>query len=360
MKKLLCAVLAGAFLTMSQIPAQPAQAAPTIDKTHKIELGGLYELVFDPADNRLYVTATGGRGSEVAKLIVLDADTLEQVGEIDVTESPVYGLGINTKTKTLYGTNTRKGIVAAIDIATGKMTKIQLEGRDRAHVRDVVVDEEANKIYISVVGGRSRDPKVVPPPSQVWVIDGATNKLERAIDIDKQVLTGIAVDTAGKRVFGTGLKSNEVFAVDLASGKVLGTWPSGGEAPVNIEYDAKHNRLFVANQGSGNVVVLDAQSGEQKGDIASGEGALDVIYNPLNDRLYVTNRKGGTTSVIDGTSFEIVANLETGTLPQTAVLDSKTGRVFVTNKARGRPRNAPADTPVPVDPNGDTVVIINP
>lgn len=362
MRHLLRAGLAGAaLLALPAIALSTAHAAPTIEQTRKIDGGGLYELVYNPADKRLYVTATGGRGAKEAKIVELDAATLKPVGAIDVSAAPLFGLGIDTRTQTLYGTATRQGAVSAIDLATGKVTSIKADGSEKAHVRDIAVDEAADKVYVSIVGGRGRPgDTAAPPPSQVWVIDGATKRVERVIDVDTKGLTGLALDAAGHRLFGTGLMANEVVAIDLTSGAVAQRWPTGGEGPINLDYDAKGNRLFVANERSGDLSVLDAATGALKAKVPTGEGALDVTYSPAKDVVYVANRKAGTTSVVDGKSLTVVADLKTGTLPQTVVVDAASGRAFVTNKAKGLDRNAPPDTPEPVDPTGDTVTVIHP
>ena len=66
------------------------------------------------------------------------------------------------------------------------------------------------------------------------------------------------------------------------------------------------------------------------------------------------------TVVVNGADYSVLANLATGTFPQTIAIDGETNTVYVTNKARGLPRDAPAGTPVPIDPTGDTVTIIRP
>ena len=68
----------------------------------------------------------------------------------------------------------------------------------------------------------------------------------------------------------------------------------------------------------------------------------------------------GTVTVVNGADYAVLANLQTGTYPQTIAVDPQSHAVYVTNKARGLPRNAPAGTPVPVDPAGDTVTLIRP
>ena len=199
-------------------------------------------------------------------------------------------------------------------------------------------------------------PKMLPP-SAVWVVEN--NTVTRVIDVDAVFLTGIQLDPAGGRIFGTAMGADEIVVIDLESGAVTGRFASGAERPTNLVYDADGGRLFIANQG-GSLTVLNAETGELLAAVPTGEGALSVARNPGNHQVYVTNRQAGTVTVIDDRTYDVIANLETGTHPQSIAIDTETGRVYVTNKARGLPRDAPAGTPAPVDPDGDTLTVIVP
>lgn len=353
LRTLIGASAAAAALAFAAAPSQ----AQTIEKSVKVAPGGLYEIVFNPADSTLLVAAVGPRGETNAVVARLNAD-LTPGAPIAVGENAVYGLGFNSRTQTLYGTVTRSGALSAIDVRSGRVIAQITDGDDdSAHVREVVVDEQNNKAYVTVVGGEAGD---ASRPNQVWVVDGATNKIERKIDAGVGGLTGAALDVAGGRLFVTGMSSNDVGVIDLASGQSAARWPTQSERPTNVAFDARGGRLFVASQGSGDLTVLNAADGAVVKKVPTGEGALSVAYDAGNDRIYVANRQAGTVTVVNGADYAVLANLQTGTFPQTIAIDPQTHAVYVTNKARGLPRNAPAGTPVPVDPAGDTVTLIRP
>lgn len=339
------------------LAASSAMAEPTVERSVKVAPGGLYEIVFNPADNDLYVAAVGPRGSTVAAIARIDGATLEAEGSIDVASDPFYGLSLNSRTQMLYGTSTRSGSVGVVNLATGEVTHITDGDDDSAHVREAIVDEARNKVYVTVVGGGIDD---VGRPNLVWVIDGATQTIERKITVPIGGLTGAVLDGEANRLYVTGMTSNDVVAIDLSNDEVVGRFPTGSERPTNVAHDAAGGRLFVASQGTGDLTVLNAADGEVLGKVATGEGALSVAFNPAVNQVYVANRGAGTVTVVDATSYAVLANLETGTFPQTIAIDRATNAVYVTNKARGLPRDAPAGTPVPVDPTGDTVTIIRP
>lgn len=334
--------------------AAAAQAEPRVERSVPVA-PGVYEVVFNPANDDVYVAAVGPRGQNQARVIQFDGATLERVGEIDVSSSPLYGLGIDTRTQTIFGTDTRGGYVSSIDLATGAVTTFGLG--ERAHVREVITDEASGRAYVSVVGGNPRQEN--PPPSAVWVLEN--NALARVIELDNVAqLMGIQLDADARRLFGTAMGSGEIVVIDLESGAIAQRFAAGGEQPINLVYDAAGGRLFVANQGSGSLTVLNAETGELLAAVPTGEGALSVAYNPGNHQVYVANRRAGAVTVVDARTYEVIANLETGTFPQTIAIDPETDRVYVTNKARGLPRGAPAGTPVPEDPSGDTLTVIVP
>ncbi|PZU72233.1 MAG: hypothetical protein DI531_13540 [Brevundimonas sp.] len=347
---------AGAAVAALALAAAPSQAQ-TVEKSVKVAPGGLYEIVFNPADSTLLVAAVGPRGENSAAVARLNADLTPGV-PITLGENGVYGLGFNNRTQTLYGTATRTGALVAIDVRGGRVAAQITDGdNDSAHVREVVVDEARNKAYVTIVGGDAGDSS---RPNQVWVVDGATNALERKIDATVGGLTGAALDATGNRLFVTGMSSGDVGVIDLATGQTAARWPTQSDRPTNVAYDARGGRLFVASQGSGDLTVMNAADGSVIKKVPTGEGALSVAYDAGKDRIYVANRQAGTVTVVNGADYAVLANLQTGTYPQTIAVDPQSHAVYVTNKARGLPRNAPAGTPVPVDPAGDTVTLIRP
>ena len=324
--------------------ASAAHAEPTVVKTAPAGTN-VYELAVAP-DGPVYVATAGERGKHNSKILVLDPETLETVRTIDMSEVPAFGITLNAATDTLYTTGTRLGAVAAVDAKAGKLIKPIATG-DKAHLREVAVDEATDTIYATVVG-RKED------KSAIWVIDGATNTLKRTFDDIAPGATGLALDPANHRLFTTLLYSNEVIALDTETGAVAARYASGGEFPTNVAHDADRGRLYVANQKSGTMTVLDAETGKLLDTVKTGDGALGVNFD--DSHIYVANRGAGTVSVIDAETLKVLASLETGSAPNTVAVDRKSGRVYVTNKTTPRPRDAP-----PVDdPNGDTVSLIRP
>lgn len=306
---------------------------------HSAKVGkGIYELVYSEKGNAVYVTSVGTKA-----IYKLDPATLAITDSISVADAPAFGIGLNDKTQTLYTTNTRTNSVSAIDLKTKKILNTIVAPGGKAHPREVIIDEDANKIYISDVGGGSK----------IWVVDGKTNTLERIIENTGKTTTGLALDKKAQKLYITNMGSDQIGVVDIKLNKLVDSIPTGGEGSTNLAFDIKNNRLFVANQKSAGVTVIDLTSRKVIKTIKTGNGALGITFDPEKNRAYVANRLAGTVTVIDTKTFNVLADLKTGTHPNTVAIDTKTGNAFVTNKAQNK-----RDDPAFVDNNGDTVSLI--
>lgn len=321
--------------------------AQTLVKTEKISINSnIYQPVFNPKDGFVYVSGAREQGN-TGKIYKIDPASLATADSIDVPESAPMGLGLSVNTQTLYATNSRTGIVSAIDLATGKQTHITADAEGRAP-REIRVDESRDLVYASSVRGGG-----------LWVIDARTNKFLKFYGDLGGAITGHDIDEKNNIIYATAMRDNEIVVVDGATGKVLRKFPAHGERPTNVHYDAKGNRLFVANQTSENITVLNAENGALIKAIPTGAGALGVNYDPQRDRIYVANRHGRTVNVIDGTKLEVLKTFEIGALPNTIAINHETGDVYVTNKQAVRERGENAPEPVAA-PNADSISLINP
>lgn len=327
-------------------------AAPSVGKNLKIG-AGLYEVAVSESTNTVYVASTG---ADNTKIFILDGDTLEQKGTIDVGENAAFGIALNDKTQTLYTSNTRAGNVGVIDLKTKKVVKVlKPEGFTNGHVFRVLVDEDSNMVYVTAPAS----------PSQIWIIDGSKNEIVHVIPDAGATTTGVALNPAAKLLYAVSRGSNEILVFKLGTYELVKKIPSGGKASTHAAFDAKTNRLFVTNQEPGDITAIDVESGKLLGSAKTGETALGIQFNPSNNMIYVANRGSSTVSVIDAKNLEVVAQLQAGSMPNTVAFNRKTNVVYVTNKARrapsGKGKDKAAAPAAPfVDELGDTVTLIKP
>lgn len=322
-------------------------APPALVKTAPVGKG-IYELALNEQNGELYVasTATVERGGEGPKIFVLDAKTLTVKKKIDVAAAPAFGLGINNKTQKLYTTNSRTGGVSVIDLKSGTVVgDIQDPNNAKSHVFRLLVDEDSNTLYVSVPHRQS----------DVWIIDGNTNKLSHVVKGVGATATGLALDKAAGKLYVSLGQSDEIAVIDLKTRSVTGKFASGSKGPRHLHFDPHSKLLFVSHLAGGNVTVLNTAKGfELVKTITTGAGSLGVGYDPVSKNLIVANRMAGTVSVINTTNYEVLGNVKTGTHPNSVVVDTKNGWAYITNKAKSN-RNGPPIN----DPEGDTVSIVS-
>ena len=117
----------------------------------------------------------------------------------------------------------------------------------------------------------------------------------------------IAYDSANDRMYATNFGSSTASAIDTTSNTVIDTDPSTleidpiavGSLPTDIAYDPINQDIYVTNQGSGSVSVIDTTTNTEIETITVGDTPIGIDYDPINHRMYVTNSMDGTVSVIN-------------------------------------------------------------
>lgn len=108
----------------------------------------------------------------------------------------------------------------------------------------------------------------------------------------------------------------------------------GAVTASGVDVDPATGHVFVASQGSDDVIGLDAE-GKVLFDTPVGAGTLNVRFDATSGRLYVSNRVSDTITVLDAASGEVLANLDGGSFPNHLSL-APDGTAFAVNKARGK------------------------
>ncbi len=142
------------------------------------------------------------------------------------------------------------------------------------------------------------------------------------------------LDQETGKLYTTSLRTSEVAIVDLAEGNVdkIFAVPNADRAS-GVAFDSANKRILIANQGTGNLLIVDPEAGQVVHDVFVGAGALNVAYEPASKLAFVSCRGAGTVAVVDGNG-ELVANLDGGSFPNHLQEDGK-GNIFAVNKSRG-------------------------
>lgn len=305
---------------------------------------GLYQSAYSAKSGALFVTAAVGRPPvKASQLVKIDAKTLQTLASVTPAQADdkggvyaVYGVAVDDAHGTVWVTNTRQGTVAVYRQSDLSLVK-QFAAGVVGHPRDVVVDSQHNRAYVSAPGS-----------SALTVFD--TAKLEPAGSIaiaskqrGKDFSTmSLAFDATHGKLYTVSLSTGEAAVIDTATGAVDQVMPLPLSSATGVAVDGSHGVLFVASPAADGVVIADLATGKVLHRVATGAGALGVTFDPVSGLAYVVNRGAGTVTALN-INGQIIANLDAGTYPNHVSVDGR-GDAFVINKTRGEN-----------DPTGDRV-----
>lgn len=313
----------------------------TIDR---IDIGnGQYQTAVNPETGKVFAARAVGRPPILESgLIRLDGETLKVEQEIkpaavnkdDETKGVygVYGIGLDNDLGYVWVTNTRQNTIAVYKQSDLSLVK-QFEAGEVAHSRDVVVDPETNKAYVSSAARGDAGTSVIE------VFDGNTLEKVETIQVkndknDFGVTMSLAFDEKTGELFTTSFVNPTAAKIDVRNGNKITFYDLGDNAATasGVGWDSKNRNLYIANQGTNNVVVVDVDKNEVIADIPTGAGALNAVYDPVNELVYVANRGGGTATVIDANTLKVTANLPAG-VNANHISVGPDGSAYLVNKA---------------------------
>ncbi len=342
---------AAEVVTLKVSPQVPVSGAENFEIKDAKVTRGLYQVIYSPASDAVYVTSAVGRPPvRESALVRIDPETLEIEAQATPPEAPMparaappaggqdandtrpalfatYGVAVDDENGHVWVTNTRQDTVAVYKQDDLSLVK-QFEPGAVNHARDVVVDEGRDRVYASsTMTGNIEvfDSKTLEKLDPI-VIESA----ERGEDFSVMALD---VDPESGTLVTVSMTTDELAVVDLGSGEVKVHPLPGAVRASGVAYDPKEDLAFVASQETDNLLIVKAATGEVLHDVDTGAGALNVTFEPVSRLAFVANRGAGTITAV-GTDGKVVANIDAGTYPNQLRADGK-GNVWAVNKSRG-------------------------
>ena len=289
---------------------------------------GLYQSAVNDKTGHVFVTSA--QGTNKSTIYKLDAKTLDVVAKNDALEKDgekfyaAFGVGLDNNKGLVWVTNTQQNTVSVYKQDDLSHVKTFPKG-SVAHSRDVVVDEQTSLAYVSAASG-----------DEVVVFDANKNEPVRRIKLPGfERVMSLEFNQETGELFATSLNAPKAAKIDVRNNDQVTIYDlpkDQVESASGIAYDPVSKNIFVASQGSGNVVVVNTESKKVVASIPTGAGSLNAHYNKADKRVYVTNRGGGTITVIDPATNKVVANLPAGTNPN-HVSVAGDGTIIAVNKA---------------------------
>lgn len=302
-----------AFLLTPQDPvATPSARTPdaplAVLRTFPVGGEGGWDYVsIDSEARRLYVP----RSSHV---LVLDADTGKQVGEIADTPG-VHGVAVVAELGLGFTSNGRADTCTVFELKTGKRLQTIATGKNP----DALAYEPVTKcVYIG--NGRSDDVSVISAEKLEVVATIPVGGKPEAIVVDGQGAVFVNIEDR-----------SEIVHIDARKNEVerhLALAP--GEEPTGLAIDVAHHTLFAAC-GNARLVVVDATTGKVLASPAIGGRTDGAAFDETTGHAFTANGDG-TISVIATRGeppFTVVQTLTTAPGARTLVLDGKTRRLYL-------------------------------
>ncbi len=202
-----------------------------------------------------------------------------------------------------------------------------------------------------------------PPPGLVYVsdedggavlaIDPAAAAVVARIPVGKRP-RGMKLSRDGKRLYvalsgsprtGPGIdeanlplpdrSSDGVGVVDLAARKLVTTLPSGQD-PEAFDLSPDGKTLYVSNEETAEMTVLDVSSGAIRGRVTVGKEPEGVAVRPDGKVVFVTSEQDGVVTAVDTATLTVITSVPTGPRPRSVVFAKDGLTAFVTDEMGAR------------------------
>jgi YVTN family beta-propeller protein len=130
--------------------------------------------------------------------------------------------------------------------------------------------------------------------------------------------------------------SSNLTAFDKKAYQVTGVIPVGRE-PVGMALDQRSRRLYVANSGDNEILIVDILVDQvtNKIRLTSGDRPLELALTPDGGTLLSLNSGSNTVSFIDPFSLLELNRVNVGNSPRSILIDPAGRRAYVFNTASG-------------------------
>ena len=145
---------------------------------------------------------------------------------------------------------------------------------------------------------------------------------------------GVGYDSANNLIYVTNDVSSTVSVINPSNESsfksiTIGTYPYG------VGYDSANNLIYVTNAGPGTVSVINPANESAFKNITVGSKPYEVGYDSANNLIYVANAGSGTVSVINPSNESSFKSITIGTYPYGVGYDSANNLIYVTNEGSG-------------------------
>jgi DNA-binding beta-propeller fold protein YncE len=318
MKKryLVLVVMLAVFVAQAQCQVTaPIKLVQTFELPAEVK-GNFDHFGIDLNGGRLFATPEGYHA-----VVVFDLKTGKLVHKIDGISKPhavLYREDLNR----IYVTDGDAGDLKIFDGTTYKLvsTVKLLEDAD-----SIGYDPATKYLYIDNGGG-----DVHQTYSMLSVVDTTASQKLADLKIDGETLEAMALEKSTPKMYVNNRAKNQVSVVDREKRELVASWPvTLCKNNVAMALDEGNHRLFVACR-TGQIAVLDTQTGKEVTSFAITKGVDDITYDAAGKRVYAAC--DGAVDIFEQSSpdgYKSLGNISTGPMGRTARLVPELRRYFV-------------------------------
>ena len=253
-------------------------------------------------------------------ITVIDLDTLEATGNIDIQAKSPRGIGVTEDGKYLITANKDDDNISVIDRASGQLVKHIKVGKNpefvRVHKGLVFVSTEP-----SSKGGPPPKPGEVAKedddddekiPARIAVVDLKKGKKIREI-VGGPETEGIEFSKDGKKLIITNEADNTITVHNLATGKLIKSISTKayGDRPRGIKV-SPDGTYYVSTLEYGNKFIVLDKNFKVTRTVETGQAPYGISFDRSGDRIYVASSKEKAMQVYDTKTFEKIKDIPTG------------------------------------------------
>ncbi len=278
--------------------------------------GNFDHFAIDLKGQRLFATPEGYKS-----VLVFDVKTGQLIHTIRGIEKP-HAVLYREDVGRLYVTDGEAGDLKIFDSTTYKLLSSVklLEDAD-----SIGYDPATKYLYIDNGGG-----DVHETFSMLSVVDTTAGKKLADIKIDGDTLEAMALEKSSPKMYVNNRAKNQVDVVDREKREVVASWPvTKCKTNVAMALDEANHRLFIGCR-SGQISVLDTETGKEVAALPITKGVDDIVYDPASKRIYASC--DGDADVYEQSSadnYKLLGKVATAPMGRTALLAPPLKRYFV-------------------------------
>ena len=253
-------------------------------------------------------------------ITVIDLETMESRGSLEIGAKGPRGLGITADGKWLISANKDDGNISITETGgASKPVHVKI-GKNPEFVR--VLD---GKAYVTYEPSSKSGPPPKPGskevededdddkiPGRIAIVDLKKGKVIKEI-IGKPETEGLEFSRDGKQMIVTNESDNSITVHDMKSGKLLKSIAVGqyGERPRGIKISPDGKTIVATLEYADKMLVLNDKFEVVK-EVPTGKTPYGVSFDRKGERILVAANKEKTLQVFDARTYQKLKDIPTG------------------------------------------------